>query len=165
MTRRRNYMFVLWAERFDESAASVFVTEFRLAGLRTKLVSLVSHASAGACGLALAPDLTLDQALPLAARAACVVIPGNATAIRRLGDDPRLRDFLTQAHRCGALFVVGAGGEGALGGVLGGAIAPVDVLAFPGRPDLVEYAGRVTRQLAPDLMSGRSRRGSLPALL
>ena len=65
MSRTRHYMFVLWADRFDESAATVFVTEFRIAGLRTKLVSLVSHASAGAYGLALAPDLTLDQALAL----------------------------------------------------------------------------------------------------
>ena len=87
MSGTRSYMFVLWADRFDKSAATVFVTEFRIAGLRTKLVSLVSHASAGAYGLALAPDLTLDQALPLAGRAACVVIPGGAAAIRRLGDD------------------------------------------------------------------------------
>ena len=45
MSRTRSYMFVLWADRFDESAATVFVTEFRIAGLHTKLVSLVSPVS------------------------------------------------------------------------------------------------------------------------
>ena len=165
MAKTRDYMFVLWADRFDESAAAVFVTEFRIAGLRTKLVSLVSHASVGAFGLALAPDLTLDQALPLAGRAACVVIPGGAAAIRRLGDDPRLRDFVAQAHARGALFVVGRDGEGALGGLLGGGVAPESVLAFPGRADLVECAGRVTRRLAPGFVPAGSVTGSLPALL
>lgn len=161
----RDYMFVLWADRFDESAATLFVTEFRIAGLRTKLVSLVSHASAGAHGLALAPDLTLDQALPLAGRAACVVIPGGAAAIRRLGDDPRLRVFLAQAQARGALFVVGLDGEGALGGILGGGVSPIDVLAYPGRAGLLDCAGRVTRRLAPGFVSDRSVQGSLPASL
>ena len=43
MSRTRNYMFVLWADRFDESAATVFVTEFRIAGLCTKLVLSLIH--------------------------------------------------------------------------------------------------------------------------
>lgn len=165
MSRTRNYMFVLWADRFDESAATVFVTEFRIAGLRTKLVSLVSHASAGAYGLALAPDLTLDQALPLAGRAACVVIPGGAAAVKRLGDDPRLRIFLAEAHAQGALFVVGTDGEGALGGILGGGVSPVNVLAFSGRAGLVECAGRVARRFTPVAPSTRTPQFSLPALL
>ena len=120
MSRTHSYMFVLWADRFDEFAATVFVTEFRIAGLRTKLVSLVSHASAGAYGLALAPDLTLDQALPLACRAACVVIPGGAAAVQPAGRRPAVRIFLAEAHARGALFVVGIDGERALGGILGG---------------------------------------------
>lgn len=165
MSRTRDYMFVLWADRFDESAATVFVTEFRIAGLRTKLVSLVSHASAGANGLALAPDLTLDQALPLAGRAACVVIPGGAAAVKRLGDDPRLRVFLAEAHAHGALFVVGVDGEGALGGIVGGASAPLNVLAYSGRADLVECAGRVARRFTPIAASNSTRQVSLPALL
>jgi hypothetical protein len=165
MAQQRDYMFVLWADRFDESAAAVFVTEFRIAGLRTKLVSLVGHASAGSFGLALAPDLTLDQALPLAGRAACVVIPGGAAAIRRAGADPRLRDFVAQAHARGALFVVGRDGEGALGGLLGGGVAPPAVQTLPGRADLVECAGRVARRWMPDFTSTSSVLGSLPAPL
>lgn len=165
MAFTHEYIFVLWADRLDESAATVFVTEFRMAGLRTKLVSLVSHASAGAFGLALAPDLTLDQALPLAGQAACVVIPGGAAAIRRLGADPRLRSFLTQASAHGALFVVGADGERALGGVLGGGGAPDTVLAFPERPELVEYAGRVVRRLAFLEPASPTLPRSLPASL
>ena len=165
MSGTRDYMFVLWADRFDKFAATVFVTEFRIAGLRTKLVSLVSHASAGAYGLALAPDLTLDQALPLAGRAACVVIPGGAAAIRRLGDDPRLRVFLAQAQARGALFVVGMDGERALGGILGGGMLPLNVLAFSGRAGLVECAGRVARRLAPIAASKSTQQVSLPTLL
>lgn len=165
MVAANDYIFVLWADRFDESAATIFVTEFRMAGMRTKLVSQVSHASVGAYGLALSPDLTLDQAMPFAHRAACVVIPGGEAALRRLGTDPRLRDFLTQASAHGALFVVGSDGEWALGGILGGEASPDKVLAFSGRSALVDCAGRVARRLALRLPSGNYAPSSLPALL
>ncbi len=67
--------FVLWADRFDETLAALFVAELRKAGLRVKLVSLVGQPSSGAYGLTLVPDLTLEQALPMAHQASCVVIP------------------------------------------------------------------------------------------
>ena len=69
MRKLNDYVLVLWAERFDEAAATIFVTVLREAGLRVKVVGLTPPPVSGAHGLALVPDLSLDQALPLAALA------------------------------------------------------------------------------------------------
>lgn len=98
--------FVLWADRFDEALAALFVAELRKAGLRVKLVSLASQPSSGAYGLTLVPDLTLEQALPLVGQASCVVIPCGAAGLKRLKNDPRLQEFLVQAHNADAAFIV-----------------------------------------------------------
>jgi len=102
--------FVLWADRFDETLAALFVAELRKAGLRVKLVSLASQPSSGAYGLTLVPDLTLEQALPLAHQASCVVIPCGDAGLKRLKNDPRLQAFLVQTHEAGATFVVNQSG-------------------------------------------------------
>jgi putative intracellular protease/amidase len=98
--------FVLWADRFDETLAALFVAELRKAGLRVKLVSLVGQPSSGAYGLTLVPDLTLEQALPMAHQASCVVIPCGDAGLKRLKNDPRLQAFLVQTHNAGATFIV-----------------------------------------------------------
>ncbi len=102
--------FVLWADRFDETIAALFVAELRKAGLRVKLVSLAGQPSSGAYGLTLVPDLTLEQALPLAQQASCVVIPCGDAGLKRLKSDPRLQEFLVQTHEAGVPFVVNQAG-------------------------------------------------------
>ena len=56
MSKPDNYIFVLWADKFEEVTATVFITELRKAGLRAKLVGLTRQQTSGAYGLALAPD-------------------------------------------------------------------------------------------------------------
>lgn len=98
--------FILWADRFDETLAALFVAELRKARLRVKLVSLAGQPSSGAYGLTLVPDLTLEQALPMAQQASCVVIPCGDAGLKRLKNDPRLQEFLVQTHNAGAAFIV-----------------------------------------------------------
>jgi putative intracellular protease/amidase len=97
MTEAKDHCFVLWADRFDEVAAVVFVAELRRAGLRVRLVGLPGPSFVGVHGLSLAPDLTLDEALAQTARLACLVAPCDAPALARAVNDPRLADLLDQA--------------------------------------------------------------------
>ncbi|MFZ2359376.1 MAG: DJ-1/PfpI family protein [Anaerolineae bacterium] len=124
-------VFVLWADRFDETLAALFVAELRKAGLRVKLVSLAGQPSPGAYGLTLVPDLSLEQALPLAQQASCVVIPCGAAGLKRLKNDPRLQEFLVETHSAGATFIVHQSGA-----------ADLERCAWPfaSRPEPVVYS-------------------------
>jgi hypothetical protein len=93
MNRHDHYTFVLWGDEFEEAAAAIFVAELRQVGLRVKLVGLTSRRICGAHGLVLVPDLTLDQALPLATQVICLIIPQTAPGLQRLKNDPRLNRF------------------------------------------------------------------------
>ena len=68
MIQNNDYIFVLWASEFEETTATIFVTELRQAGLPVKIVGLTRRISKGAHGLALVPDITLEQAIPLASQ-------------------------------------------------------------------------------------------------
>lgn len=100
-------VLVLWAERFDEAATAHFVTEFRRAGLRTKLVSLASKPSPGAHGLVLLPDWTLEEALSKAHGVRCVVVPTQAAGLQRVHNDPRVETLLGWLAAESPVFVVG----------------------------------------------------------
>lgn len=123
--------FILWADRFDETLAALFVAELRKARLRVKLVSLAGQPSSGAYGLTLVPDLTLEQALPMAQQASCVVIPCGDAGLKRLKNDPRLQEFLVQTHNAGATFVLHQSGA-----------ADLEQCAWPfaSRPEPVVYS-------------------------
>jgi putative intracellular protease/amidase len=108
MTDIKDYCFVLWADRFDEVAAVVFVAELRRAGLRVRLVGLPGPSFVGIHGLALAPDLTLDEALDQAARLACLVAPCDASALARSANDPRLAELLERAAALDAPVLAGS---------------------------------------------------------
>jgi hypothetical protein len=97
MTEIKDHCFVLWADRFDEVAAVVFVAELRRAGLRVRLVGLPGPGFVGLHGLALSPDLTLDEALAHPGRLACLVAPCDGPGLARAINDPRLADLLDQA--------------------------------------------------------------------
>ncbi len=103
---RAQYLFVLWGDRFDEDVATIFTTEARRTGLCVKLVGLTGAQAVGGNGILISTDLTLSQAMGLADKAICVVIPCSPAALQRLEDDPRLVEFLQQAHANQALFVV-----------------------------------------------------------
>lgn len=124
-------VFVLWADRFDETLAALFVADLRKAGLRVKLVSLAGQPSSGAYGLTLVPDLTLEQALPMAQQASCVVIPCGDAGLKRLKNDPRIQQFLVQTHNAGAAFIVHQSG-----------VADLQRCAWPSasRPEPVVYS-------------------------
>lgn len=107
-------IFILWETSFEEIPAAIFVTELRRAGLRVKVVGLHSKPTAGAHGLALVPDLTLEKALPLAAHACCIIIPSGAASAQQLSYDPRIRTFLEQAHQYGAQLITDPAGAAAL---------------------------------------------------
>ncbi|MFQ5611492.1 MAG: hypothetical protein ACE5H9_05105, partial [Anaerolineae bacterium] len=87
MSRLTDYVFVLWGEQFDETVATVFISELRRAGLRVKMVGLASGRMRGHFGLVLVPDIMLDRALSLAAKAMCVVIPDSSPGLKRLRNE------------------------------------------------------------------------------
>lgn len=107
MPHYRNYIFVLWADQFEEAPATIFVTELRQAGLRVKVVGLTPRPISGSHGLALTPDWTLDQALALAAQAVCLIIPQRAVGLQSLEHDPRLQKLVDLAAENQARLVMG----------------------------------------------------------
>ncbi len=107
MPNCKRYIFVLWGHNFDEQAATIFVTGLREAGLLVKVVGLTPGTLSGLHGLALLPDLTLGQAVPLAGRAVCIIIPTISLDFDYLHNDPRFHDFIRQATAQGAKFVCG----------------------------------------------------------
>lgn len=107
MNRYDHYVFVLWGDEFEEAPAAIFVAELRRAGLRVKLVGLTSRRIAGVHGLVLAPDLTLDQALPLAGQVICLIIPQAASGLQCLKNDPRLNRLFDLVCQNKARLIIG----------------------------------------------------------
>ena len=144
MSQSAEYIFVLWGSGFDEATATIFITELRRAGLHVKLVGLTQRRSNGAYGLALVPDLTLEQVLPLAGRTRCMIVPYTSTGNKRLRNDPRLNEFFERAHANQARFVSGPLDQADL------AMFPADidkVTIQPGSEDLIKVARRVVGEL------------------
>jgi hypothetical protein len=135
-----DYVFVLWGDKFEEAIATIFVTELREAGLRVKVVGLTPQRISGLHGLALVPDLTLDQALPLASQAMCLVIPNAASGLKRLKNDPRLREFFAIARANRAKFIIGSSGQADLADLGLGPIAEESLVVYPEHEGLVEFA-------------------------
>lgn len=98
-------VLILWTEHFDEMAATAFITTLRKHGVRAKLVGAARSRLVGASGLALVPDVTLEQALTLAHTAIAVIVPGSVGSIRRLSNDPRVQDLLIRAQVNHATFI------------------------------------------------------------
>lgn len=146
--KTKDYVFVLWGDGFDETVATIFITELREAGLLVKVVGLTARQISGARGLALVPDLTLDQALPLASQAICLIIP---TAVRRseqLNNDPRLDQFFEQASANQAKFIAGRRYQTGLAGLELPALAKGDVIIYPELEDVVKFAREMAELLS-----------------
>jgi len=148
MFKSRDYVFVLWGDKFEEATATIFVTAFREAGLRVKVIGLTAQRMSGAHGLALVPDLTLDQALPLAANAICVILPYSSLGIKRLRNDPRIAEFFSRANSNNARFVFGQLADTNIEeiGIL--PANPDNLLAYPDNEDLVEFARNLSGMLS-----------------
>lgn len=145
--RSDNYIFVLWAENFEEAPATIFVTELRKAGLRVKVVSLTHQQTSGVYGLALVPDLTLEQAMPFITQICCLIIPCSLRLAQNLKKDPRLHDFFEQLRSNQTRFVTGQ---------LTGApsdefnffsLSRSDITVYPDNEDLVSFARQVAHSL------------------
>lgn len=112
MSKPHQYILILWAVGFDEAAASIFVTELRQAGRQVKVISLTRQQTRGAHGLALVPDLTLSQALPLLSQTSHLIIPADSLHLHRLANDPSLVDFLEQVRGHEISILLQPGGDG-----------------------------------------------------
>jgi hypothetical protein len=148
MLKSRDYVFVLWRDGFDEMVATAFVTELREAGLLVKVVGVTLRQISGAHGLALIPDLTLDQALPLAAQATCIVIPSHIGRRKHLNDDPRLRQFFEQAGANHAQFITGRWYKTGPAGLELPASIEAAVTIYPETEDIVKFAREIAGQLS-----------------
>lgn len=151
MIKSRDHIFVLWGNEFEEAVAAIFVSELREAGLRVKVVGLNPPRIRGAHGLALVPDLTLDQALPLVSSALYLIIPYASPGLKRFENDPRLLDFFEQARANRACFVIGpsSGAEPTHLEFLS-SLAPDQIVLFPQGGDIVTFARDLASSLQPD---------------
>jgi hypothetical protein len=107
MPNYRGYVLVLWRENFDDEATAIFVTGLRKMGLRVKIVGLSLRKIKGARGLSLLPDLSLNEALALAERTLCVIVPYPADRCQWFYNDPRLPEFFKRAAANQCWFIVG----------------------------------------------------------
>lgn len=107
-TKPNDYVFVLWADKFEETLATIFVTELRQAGLLVKIVGLTPRPIRGRHGLILEPDLTLDQALVLATQVICLIIPHPGQGLGWFKNDPRIAFLFEQIAANRARVIIGA---------------------------------------------------------
>ena len=140
MTEANDQCFVLWADRFDEAAAVVFVAELRRVGLRVRLVGLPGPSFVGVHGLALTPDVTLDEALALAEQVACIVAPCDAPALDRVANDPRLFELFELAAAQEAPMIAGS--------EAGAALTAGRVVVYSQGPGFYRQVRRLARQLS-----------------
>ncbi|MEM7128640.1 MAG: DJ-1/PfpI family protein [Chloroflexota bacterium] len=89
-------ILVLWAEQFDAVAVTSLIAEVRSAGIATYIVGLRCQRVAGEYGLAIYPDMLLDEALSIADRVSHIVIPCGAAGFQKLEIEPRVSRLLQQ---------------------------------------------------------------------
>ena len=139
MTRSDGYILVLWGAQFDEAPATIFITAFRTAGWRVKVVGLHGQHITGAYGVTLTPDIYLDEALRLAPLTTCLIIPTTLRMLDPFTHDPRLTRFLADVCACGARIVVG----GISADDDHGLLPSETVEIYPLGEDVFEYARRI----------------------
>lgn len=156
MPTTRDRCFVLWADRFDEAVAAIFVTELRKAGLRTSLVRAAGQNDTGANGLTLVPDMGIDEGRAVADRATCVVIPCNSAAVQQLRIDPRVDEFLGVALAPDVMLVIGEeANELAVWNESSGSASRT---LYSDQQSVPRLARRIAHQLANRQVSGRRQR-------
>jgi len=139
------YSIVLWGASFEESVAVIFVAALRQAGLPVQLIGLIGPRAAGMHGLALSPDITLSEALPLACQTICLLLPCDAIVARRIENDPRVLTFFQEAARNDALFIVSDRVAITLTSLHKLAIPPARIMTYTTHHNLSELAHTVAR--------------------
>lgn len=150
-------ILVLWTTDFDEVVAATLTTAFRKSGIRVKLVGLAHGGATGASGLTLVPDITLERAISLAGQVAIVIIPGAEGAVRRLDNDPRIRELLERAHANHAIFITSAEAVPAVTTLAGSQDAPLRIEPYPTDQRIVEFANGLAAALPGAAGPGRER--------
>lgn len=141
-------VFILWGDQFEEAVATIFATELRRASLAVKLVGVTGPRAAGYHGIILTADVTLGDALGVAANASAIVIPCHTAILQRVEDDPRLREFFQQAVAHQARLIVRSAEVITRSSLQHLAIAPQQVLLYPASVDLVTFAQSVAYSLS-----------------
>lgn len=131
-----HHILVLWGYNFDEAVAAIFVSKLRQAGLLVKLVGIAPPPLKGSRGLALIPDLTLDQAWRLVASVRCLIIPCAGQYLHQLKNDPRLAAFLEQVQQNQPIFVIERLKEAELNRL--SLLSAATVVFYPAGPALFE---------------------------
>lgn len=161
MLKDQKYIFVLWGDKFEEMSAVTFITQLRQHGLRVKVVGLSPKPICGCHGLALVPDLTLDEALPLANRVICLIIPQSISGLNSLTHEPRLGQLFKLAGKHGAKFILSA---------TNGVNFEEPGFSFPtGRKEMIFYPGgekllSFTQELIQTLQQGNDGLASFTLL-
>ncbi len=99
-------VFVLWGEGCDEALAVAWVSRLRAEGRRVYLVGVSGRRNRGSYGVAIMPDIGLDEALGLVQEVALVIIPSGEDALHLFHRDPRFDELLVLDGRVGARFLV-----------------------------------------------------------
>lgn len=131
---------VLWGAGFEETAAVIFTTALRRAGLPVKVVGLVGPQAAGIHGLALHPDMTLSEALPLAGQTKCVVIPCSPATAHQMENDPRVPLFFKEAVANKAQFILSEPATITVTSLHNLAIPPTHCISYTGHDNLMRLA-------------------------
>ncbi|HRX02144.1 MAG TPA: hypothetical protein P5148_03265 [Anaerolineae bacterium] len=160
MPKSRDRCFILWADRFDEAVAAIFVTELRKAGLRTSLVRAAGQSDTGANGLTLVPDMGIDEGRVLADRATCVVIPCNSAAIQQLRIDPRVDEFLGVALATDVILVIGEEASELVS--WSEAVGSASQTFYSDQQSVPRLARRIAHQIASSQFRARRSRQSRP---
>ncbi len=95
-------VFVLWGEGCDEALAVAWVSRLRAEGRRVYLVGVSGRRTRGSYGVAVTPDIGLDEALGLADQAVLVVVPCDMDVLYVFRRDPRFDELLALARKAGA---------------------------------------------------------------
>ncbi|MEM7133539.1 MAG: hypothetical protein AAF702_45015 [Chloroflexota bacterium] len=146
--RKDSIIFVLWGTRFEEAAATIFTTKLRQVGLCVQLVSLAGQRPVGQNGLALYPDLPLGDALRIAKKAVCVILPCSAETFRQMECDPRLSEFFHQANANDARFIVSTMDSIQKTGLKKLVIANELLSTYQNVPNLMQFADELASSLA-----------------
>ena len=100
-------IYILWGEDFEAQMAVTFVTQFRKAGLPTKIVGLRNKPLKDVYGITLTPDMTVGQAVSSTNPIGCVIAPCHELEFDRICNDPRLDQLYEKAKQSGAAFIMG----------------------------------------------------------
>ncbi len=152
-----DHVFILWGEDFFESNAIIFATMLREAGICVKLVGIHGLQAAGRNRIMIQADLAVTAALNLAARAGVIILPCSQTALRRLGNDPRLHQLFRQATANGAYFLVPPDIVTTASGLKLLGVLPQQVIQYAPENELISFVQRFASQLASLISAGEDR--------